>query len=220
MKKFNLWLIASGSLLLSTTALANNLTSFDNQLLDIQHQWAKANYTLTDDAQEQAFEKLIDQLAQFVDSNETYAEAWIWQGIVNSSYAGAKGGLGALSYAKAAKKSLEKALTINDAALAGSAYTSLGILYHKVPGWPIAFGDDDDAKQYLEKAIELNPTGIDSNYFYGEYLYDEKQYTNAKKHLLLALKAPARPTRPLADESRHNEIQQLLVKVNKKLNKK
>ena len=63
---------------------------------------------------------------------------------------------------------------------------TLGILYHKVPGWPIAFGDDDDEKNYLEKALALNPQGIDPHYFYGEFLYDERDYTEAKNHLLLA----------------------------------
>ena len=97
---------------------------------------------------------------------------------------------------------------------------TLGILYHKVPGWPIAFGDDDDAKNYLEKALALNPQGIDPHYFYGEFLYDERDYTEAKNHLLLAQQAPKRPLRPLADEARQNEIQKLLTKVDKKLKKK
>jgi len=72
---------------------------------------------------------------------------------------------------------------------------TLGILYHKVPGWPIAFGDDDDEKNYLEKALALNPQGIDPHYFYGEFLYDERDYTEAKNHLLLALQAPKKPLR-------------------------
>lgn len=72
---------------------------------------------------------------------------------------------------------------------------TLGILYHKVPGWPIAFGDDDDEKNYLEKALALNPQGIDPHYFYGEFLYDERDYTEAKNHLLLAQQAPKKPLR-------------------------
>ena len=59
------------------------------------------------------------------------------------------------------------------AALDGSAYTSLGTLYYKVPGFPIGFGDHKKARQLLEAALKVNPDGIDSNYFYGEYLFDE-----------------------------------------------
>ncbi|WP_448211002.1 tetratricopeptide repeat protein [Colwellia sp. MEBiC06753] len=199
---------------------AQEVTDFDQQLLNIQHQWAKVNYSLSGKEQEQAYETLIADVEQFTQANAERAEAWIWQGIIQSSFAGAKGGLGALSYAKAAKKSLEKALSLNEQALDGSAYTSLGTLYHKVPGWPIAFGDDDDAKVYLEKAIAINPQGIDPNYFYGEFLYDEGEYVKAKDHLVAAQRAPARLARPLADESRHHEIDQLLAKVEKKLKKK
>jgi tetratricopeptide (TPR) repeat protein len=220
MKKRNYIVLMISTLLLSFSTLANSNNTFDSELLSIQHQWAKVNYTLTDDEQEEAFKKLITNVNSFVEQNNDRAEAWVWQGIIQSSFAGAAGGLDGLSYAKKAKKSLEKAIDINGEALDGSAYTSLGILYHKVPGWPIAFGDDDDAKIYLEKALALNPQGIDPNYFYGEFLYDDKNYTEAKNHLLLAQHAPKRPLRPLADESRQNEIQQLMVKVDKKLKKK
>ena len=99
----------------------------------------------------------------------------------------------------------------------GSAYTSLGTLYHKVPGWPIGFGDDDDARVMLNKALAINPDGIDPNYFYGEYLYDERDYKQALVYLEKAKYAQPRVTRPLADKYRHQEIELLLAKVNKKL---
>ncbi|MGQ8364569.1 tetratricopeptide repeat protein [Glaciecola sp. 1036] len=219
-KLLSLFIVSIG---LSLSAIATEggslQVSFDDELLTIQHQWAKVNYTLQDDAQEQAFEKLLAQASSFVANYPNKSEPLIWQGIIQSSYAGAKGGLGALSLAKAARDSLEKALKLDEKALDGSAYTSLGTLYHKVPGWPLGFGDDDEAKEMLEKAIALNPDGIDPNYFYGEYLFDEKQYDKALKHLTNALAAPDRATRPLADKYRREEIQQLLVKVNQKLNK-
>ena len=48
------------------------------------------------------------------------AEPLIWEGIVVSSEAGARGGLGALSLCKDAKQRLEEALKINDKALNGA----------------------------------------------------------------------------------------------------
>ena len=35
----------------------------------------------------------------------------------------------------------------------GSAYTSLGTLYFKVPGWPVGFGDEEKAEELLRKAL-------------------------------------------------------------------
>jgi cytochrome c-type biogenesis protein CcmH/NrfG len=191
--------------------------SFSTQLLDLQQQWAKVNYQLVDDAQKDGFDNLIKQAQELVKTNPDDANGLVWLGIIESSYAGAKGGLGALSLAKAAKKSLEESMQIDDSALNGSAYTSLGTLYHKVPGWPIAFGDDDTAKEMLKKAMVINPNGIDSNYFYAEFLFDEKEYTKAKEHLTLALQATPRLERPLADEFRRIEINKLMAKVDKKL---
>ncbi|WP_286235206.1 tetratricopeptide repeat protein [Thalassotalea sediminis] len=195
-------------------------SSFDDTLLDIQHQWAKVNYQLSDDEQEQGFKALIASAKAFNVAFPNRAEPLVWLGISQSSFAGAKGGLGALSLAKAAKASFEKALAIDDKALQGSAYTSLGTLYYKVPGWPISFGDDDKAKELLEKAVKINPNGIDANYFIGEFWYEERKYEKAKSFLMKALAAPKRQFRPLADESRKVEINHLMAKVDKKLARK
>jgi cytochrome c-type biogenesis protein CcmH/NrfG len=96
----------------------------------------------------------------------------------------------------------------------------LGILYSKVPCWPIGFGDDDKALELLDKALALSPDGIDSNYFYADFLTEQGKYKAAEQHLLKAQQAPARPTRPLADKGRQQEIAVLLAKVQQKLQAK
>ncbi len=183
--------------------------------------WSEANYALKDDAQGSAFEKLIKQADQYVSDNSGDAKGWIWRGIIKSSFAGAKGGLGALSLAKAAKEDLNKAISINENSLSGSAHASLGILYAKVPGWPFGFGSDVQAEKHLIKALEINPDGVDPNFFYGEFLYEEtRKYNKAKKYLLKAqASVPAKIT-PLADEKRQKEISVLLLKVEKKIQRK
>ena len=188
----------------------------DTTVAELQHDWAIANYKLTGDAQEQAFEALIALSDAAVSSNPKSADLLIWDGIIKSSFAGAKGGLGALSLAKQARDSLEAALKLDDTALDGSAYTSLGTLYASVPGWPVGFGNDKKAAKMLQKAIEINPDGIDSNYFYADYLLQEKQYKKAEQYLLKAQNAPARPDRPVADEGRQEEIHAALSIVREK----
>ena len=141
----------------------------------------------------------------------------IWRGIIKSTYAGAKGGLGALSLAKSSKADLEAALAIDPQALDGSAYTSLGTLYCHVPGWPIGFGDDKKAEKLLLKALAINPDGIDSNYFYADYLIGKKRYQDARTYLLKAKTAAPRINRPLADAGRQKEISQALAVIEQKL---
>jgi Tfp pilus assembly protein PilF len=108
-------------------------------------------------------------------------------------------------------------MAIDSRALQGSAYTSLGSLYYQVPGWPIGFGDDKRAGTMLLKALEINPDGIDPNYFYGDYLFHEKRYAKARSALQRALAAPDRPGRAVADKGRRDEVRTLLVKVEAEL---
>lgn len=178
----------------------------DSDLNAVQHNWAVANYQLSDDEQNQAFESLVNRIDELTEGSPGSPQFWIWSGIIKSSYAGMKGGLGALSLVKDARKDLEKAIAIDGQALNGSAYTSLGTLYHQVPGWPIGFGSDKKARKLLTKALAINPHGIDPNYFYGEYLYDEGEYDAALEHLMIAQQArPVRieswPTSPVSKKS-------------------
>jgi hypothetical protein len=97
----------------------------EQRLLGIQQNWAHIQYELPEGQRTAAFEKLAAQASTFTQERQSVAEAWIWSGIVTSSWAGAQGGLGALSKVKEAKVDLEKALALDPKALQGSAYTSL-----------------------------------------------------------------------------------------------
>ena len=204
-------------LLLAVSVFASAQMTED--VMQIQKQWAIVNYQITDeDEQEDAFEKLADSATQVVLNNPGNAEALVWEGIVYSTYAGVVSKLSAGGKAKHAKKSFEAAIDIDGSVLNGSAYTSIGVLYYKVPGWPLSFGSDKKAEKNLKKGLKLNPDGIDSNYFYAEFLFDEKDdYVKAKEHLLKAQNAKPRDTRPIADAGRQKEIAQLLIKVEQEL---
>ncbi|MEZ5525928.1 MAG: hypothetical protein R3F26_00100 [Gammaproteobacteria bacterium] len=183
------------------------------EVTGLQQRWAEVNYLLEGKSQVEAFNTLIDDAEKVTRSQSNSADAWIWSGIIRSSYAGAKGGLGALSAAKAAKADFEKAMSINADAMDGSAYTSLGVLYLNVPGWPVGFGDEDKGVELLKKGLELSPNGIDANYFYAEYLFKQKQDDDATRYLNRAMNAPARPGRELADQGRRAEIEQILQQI-------
>jgi tetratricopeptide (TPR) repeat protein len=188
-----------------------------DEIKSIQSQWAQINYQIAEDDKEGAFEKLAKTATQYVVNNPQNIHALVWEGIVYSTYAGVAGTFSAGKLAKHAKKSFEKAIKIDGSVLNGSAYTSLGVLYFKVPGWPLSFGSDKKAIKNLKKGLELNPNGIDSNYFYADYLVEDDDYKQAKEYLLKAQKAAPRPTRPVADEGRQAEIKKLLNKVNEEL---
>lgn len=185
----------------------------DDTVSQLQQRWAEVKYAAPAGEQERRFQALAAEADQALARNPDRAEVLIWHGIIVASYAGAKGGLGALGLAKDARKDFESALKINPQALSGSAYTSLGSLYYQVPGWPIGFGDDKKAVENLRQGLAINPHGIDSNYFYGDYLFRHGQYDDAEAYLRKALQAEPRPGRKLADDGRRKEIDALLEKI-------
>jgi tetratricopeptide (TPR) repeat protein len=191
---------------------------FDSELQAIAQAWDHANFVTTDPAAKRAeLEALSQRAASFVQHYPKRAEPLVWEGIVLSSYAGAKGGLGALGTAKHSRERLLAALAIAPEALNGSAYTSLGVLYYKVPGFPLGFGNHGKARDYLRKALELNPAGIDPNYFFGELMFEEGKFEQALQYLQRAQTAQPRANRPLADAGRQKEIAALIERTRAKL---
>jgi hypothetical protein len=206
--------LLAGLATISFVASAQEVTS---PLLQLQHQWAHVNYNLEGDAQHDAFISLIEDAKQLAEKAQNSASSLTWLAISQSSAASAKGGLGALDYAKNAKDNLERAIEKDASVLDGTALTVLAALYHKVPGWPVSFGSDTEAEALFKRALKVNPNGMDQNFFYAEYLFDENEFQEALKHLALAESAPAKQNRPLADKKRREEIAALKEKIGAKL---
>ena len=198
------------ALTLSLPAFAGG--SLDQEILKIRQAWDHANYELQGDAREKALEAVARQAEAVAKQWPDKAEALAWEGIALGTWAGAKGGLGALSLAKQARDVLLRAEQIDPNVFGGSVYTTLGSLYYRVPGWPIGFGDDDKARDYFQRALRVNPNGLDPNYFYGDFLLEQGKYDQAVKVLKHALEAPARPDRPIADKGRRKQVQAALKK--------
>jgi tetratricopeptide (TPR) repeat protein len=188
----------------------------EEDVAQVRREWEHIKYETPAKEQEGEFERLAKRSGEVMAQYPKRAEPAIWHGIVEASHAGAKGGLGALALAKSARKSFEHALSIDPAALGGSAYTSLGSLYYQVPGWPIGFGDEKKALELLQKGLALNPNGIDPNYFYGDFLFRSGDYAAADQALRKALQAPPREGRKLADDGRRREANELLARIREK----
>ncbi|SHO57006.1 tetratricopeptide repeat protein [Vibrio quintilis] len=179
----------------------------DEQLSSIQKKWAECQYQSKDeDNQIYCMENLVKMSEKALKQQPERPDLKVWLAISQSSLAGADGGMGALSLVKSAKVLLEEVIEQAPDTLAGSAYTSLGSLYYKVPGWPIGFGSDKKAEKMLKKALTINPDGIDPNYFYGDFLAEDGRKKQAIEYLQRAAKAPPRPGRELADKGRQADI--------------
>ena len=208
-------------LMLCVITLSINL-SWSSQVVpavyDIQQRWASFNYSPESniDAAVEGLELLSEEVEALVETSPNNVDIKIWSGIVLSTLANKKGGLGALGLVKQAKARLESAIEQDPEALHGSAYASLGVLYHKVPGWPLGFGSDKLARKNLEAALGVDSQGLDTNFFYADFLADAKETNKAIEHLEIALQAPQLEGRPVADAGRRNEVNALLKKLRDK----
>jgi tetratricopeptide (TPR) repeat protein len=205
-------MLAGASMSLSAFA-ASAPDDLDQGIRALQNDWAVIQYQTPANQRETRFEALSQQAHALTERFAAKAEPHIWEGIILSSWAGAKGGLGALGLAKQAKAEYETAIQIDSKALGGSALNSLGVLYYKVPGWPVGFGDNKKAEALLQQALAINPDGIDANYFYADYLIYRNRKPEAVPYLEKALKAPPRPGRDVADAGRKQEARALLESV-------
>jgi len=190
--------------------MAEELTA---RLEALGHAWAKVYYGMPESKQEPAYPALVGQAQQIAAAYPARAEPLIWEAIILSCYAKAKGGLGAVDIAEQARDTALAAAKIDEKALDAGAYTALGVLYYKVPGWPVGFGNDKRAKEYLDKALAIAPAALDVNYFYGDFMIEQGDKKKARDFLQKALQVAPRPGREDADAGRKIEIQNDLAKL-------
>ena len=201
---------------LSSLTVSAEDTGLTQGIRDIQHEWAHIHYQLPEKQQADAYTQAEAKADALIKQYPERAEPLVWKAVLISTHAGVKGGLGALGMVREARDLLEQAKQIDPNTLQGSIYTSLGSLYYQVPGWPLGFGSDKKAKEFLTQALAINPDGLDPNYFYGDFLYRQGDYPAALAALEKALHAPDRPERPLADAGRRKEAQAIIDKIKDK----
>jgi tetratricopeptide (TPR) repeat protein len=182
-------------------------TTIDESLQNVEASWAKIYYSVSENQQSSRYRALLKRVESLAESNPNRAEPLIWQAIIIATNAEQQSSFNALNAIQLAHNLLLKAIKIKPTAMQGSAFVTLGSLYNMVPGWPIAFGDDEKARQSLQMALKINPDGIDSNYFYGEYLLSKNQNQAAAIYFKKAVLAPTRPEQFFADTQLKAEAQ-------------
>lgn len=199
---------------ISAPALASSNPAMDGDVAHIDSEWARIKYQVHDrDAQYHQMDALAQQAALVAAKYPGHAEPLLWQGIVTSEEAGMTGAFRALSLARSARDILDKAEAIDPHAGNGGVPMSLGVLYYRVPGFPIGFGSADKARGYLTTAWKMDPNGLDANYFYGDFLKGQGDNKGAAAYLERALRAPSNPNRPVWDAGRRADVRAELAQI-------
>ncbi len=210
--------LAFAALTFAGAANASNNPAMDAAVRRINDQWAHIRYQVADrNEQYRQLDALAGQAAQVSARYPGRAEPLLWQGIVVSEEAARASVLKQLGLARSARDILEKAQGIDPNIADGGVKMSLGVLYYRVPGFPIGFGSTAKARALLEAALKQDPNGLDNNFFYADFLNDEGHPAQAKQYVLRGLQAPANTVRPVWDAGRRAEMRALLGKINAKL---
>ncbi|MDB5956376.1 hypothetical protein [Ramlibacter sp.] len=185
-------------------------------LVNLRHDWEVARYQSPPGDRERLFAALAGRAHTVADLMPGRAEPLVWEGMAMSAQAEEEGLLGVWTkyqLTHKAKALFEAAIRINGDVLDGAAYIGLGMLYYKVPRWPMSFGDLAKGGELLQKALALHPGSIDPNYSYGEYLFETRRADQAVSYLQKALQIPIRSGYQVADTGRREEIRALLNQV-------
>jgi tetratricopeptide (TPR) repeat protein len=197
-----------------SAAHASENPAMDAEVLAINNGWARIKYQVNgDNAQFAALEILGAKAAAVSAKYPGHAEPLMWEGIVRSEEAAVASTFKKLSYATKARDLLVKGFKLDPHAGKGGLAMSLGVLYYRVPSFPIAFGSTSKAEQFLKAGLTNDPGGLDSNFFYGDFLKSQGKNALAKTYLQKALNAPRDPSRPVWDAGRRVEVRALLAKL-------
>lgn len=191
---------------------ANNLIPFDEEIAQIRYNVTAIEhiYSKNDNAgKTRAYEELIKKADKLVVQYPDRAEPYVWEGIALSAQAKYKG-IGAISNVNTAKALLEKSVKINPDASGAAGLNALGMLYYKVPAWPVSFGNDKKAQEYFHRALSIS-SNLDTNYRYGEFLLEESKTKEGLSYLNKALNFPLRSGRK-EDPLKKEDIKKLIEK--------
>lgn len=197
-------------LLLSCSGFASDL---DDAVHSIESEWASIYFSAEHNGKEHAYSRLFNRTIELSKDRPDSPELLFWQATILASRAEHLNPIDALAAIHRARDMLLKTIAIKPDTLNGSALITLGALYYQAPAWPIAFGDNEKAEKYLRRGLEINPKGIESNYYFGEYLLHQDRADQALKYFEAALKGPIRKEQHFADVSLKQEIKKKLAKV-------
>ncbi len=197
------------TLYFSNDALASRCQSST----ELENNWAKVRYQSPENLRILAFKTLLVTINEDPLECLQSAEYQIIEAMIKGSMAKQQSRFAAIKNIKQIKRHLDKAIKKDPTAMNGLAWTLLGLLYDKSPGWPLSLGDDEKADQMYQKGLKYNPDGMDANYYYGDFLRRKGIPEKARHYLQKANNAKQIAGYEIAYQGRSKDIQRSLAKL-------
>lgn len=197
----------------SAATVAADLTDkeLETRTFALRDEWENIFYGLPQEQQADRFKAMLDQLEVLTSQHPRAASPRALMAMVLCTYAGAHQGLDSLTLIEKARDLSHEAIQLDPRALEGSAWITLGNLYQRLPGWPISFGDNAKAREYLSQVLKLFPAAMDTNYFYGNFLLEQGEYDEALKYLEKARAVVLTDDAGIGDQQMKQQIENALI---------
>ncbi len=190
----------AGVLLLATFFLGSTrmawAASTPETIRQIGQRWDEITYHWPKENRGDGLTELLAKIRSLKQFHPQQPELLIWEAIVLVTRAGIDPGLTILGNLDKARDLLLLAIELEPEAMDGAAFLTLACLYYKAPGWPLSFGDSEKAEEYFQKALALNPEGIENNYYYASFLSKTDRSQEAFAYYQKTAGLPNDPTQP------------------------
>ncbi|PCH63489.1 MAG: hypothetical protein COC19_00965 [SAR86 cluster bacterium] len=129
---------------------------------------------------------ILEEAESYRDNNPENAEAWLVCAVIRSDYAPTQGLMKMLGILRTARDELEISIELDEKILGGFAQAFLGMLYYRMPSWPVSYGSNKKAEKSFSEALRIDGNSMANNVYYAGFLIDEKKYHRAGTFLLSA----------------------------------
>jgi tetratricopeptide (TPR) repeat protein len=185
----------------------------------IRDAWADLKYRHEGDPQRLAKSKALEgDAAAAVQSHPDSAAALFWQANVLCLTADIMHSMASLGPVHQAEQLLEKAAKLDPKS--SDIEAMIGTIYHEVPGWPISFGSNGKATAHLRRALDLDPDGVDANYYMGDFQLSGGHVADAVQYYEKALAAVNAMPPSVAQQGRRQEIEKSLADARRRADRK
>ena len=176
----------------------------------LQSEWSEVFYLAPRQTKTARYQDLLKRTETLKAQVPDRAEPLIVEAIILCTYSASALGLDTIELLERSRDLLKKAIAMDPFAIEGAAYVTLGNLYRRLPGWPLLYGDRKVAREYFESGVKRYPEGIDTNFFYGDFLLEEGEGPQAIPYLEKAAQAPIRATLRVSDTRLKEELKTIL----------
>ena len=150
----------------------------------------QAQLELSKEHRVRLFEKSIVAADQALALDGNDVRGLFWKAAAMGKIAEDSGILNALRMLRPMESLLLRVVELDETYENAGAHRALGRMYHKLPGFPISFGNNQTALMHLKRAHELFPRDVITRAFYAELLLDMGKTSEARKHADFVLNAP------------------------------